>query len=72
MGYPVQSVHVEVDLDNCDISVNTTPAAIRTCASAALNKAMREAQPVLLEPVMQVIIDLPDGYAFIDFEFFFF
>jgi elongation factor G len=60
-GFPVVDVKVEC-FDGKYHSVDSSEMAFRTAASSGLREALGRAKPVILEPVSQVTITLPDGY----------
>ena len=53
-GYPIVDVRVEVH-DGSYHDTDSTDAAFRTAAALAFQQAAKKAQPVVLEPVMQVV-----------------
>ncbi|PID83138.1 elongation factor G [Candidatus Campbellbacteria bacterium] len=61
-GYPV--VNVSVDLyDGSYHDVDSSEIAFKIAASKAFTKAAKNAQPVLLEPIMKVDIVTPEEYV---------
>jgi len=63
-GYPLVGLRLRLDPDRCEINlVNTSPAAIRACASRAVEEAVKSAQALLLEPVMAVEVSVPDAFV---------
>eukprot|EP00123_Amoebidium_parasiticum_P003501 comp14806_c0_seq1/m.11252 comp14806_c0_seq1/g.11252 ORF comp14806_c0_seq1/g.11252 comp14806_c0_seq1/m.11252 type:complete len:750 (-) comp14806_c0_seq1:162-2411(-) len=58
LSYPV--ANVEIALLDGSIGQGSSPEAISACMSQALSKAISEAQPALLEPVMNLEISI-DG-----------
>ena len=60
-GYLVIGVHATV-VDGSYHSVDSSDLAFEQAASFALEKALKEAGPVLLEPVMRVQVSVPDAY----------
>ncbi|HOA36602.1 MAG TPA: elongation factor G [Bacillota bacterium] len=60
-GYPVVDVEVKL-LDGSYHPVDSSELAFKIAASQALKKALAEAQPVLLEPIMKVEISVPEDY----------
>jgi elongation factor G len=60
-GFPVEDVKVTV-YDGTYHPVDSSEVAFKIAASKAFAKAMAEAKPVLLEPVMQVKVTIPDHY----------
>jgi elongation factor G len=57
-GYPVQDVKVTL-LDGAYHEVDTEPVDFKVAATMAVNKALRTAEPLLLEPVMALEIVAP-------------
>lgn len=57
-GYPVVGIKVTL-LDGSFHSVDSSGLAFEQAAAAAIEKAMAEAEPVLLEPVMRLQIIVP-------------
>jgi elongation factor G len=53
-GYPIVGVRVEIH-DGSYHDTDSTDAAFRTAAALAFQEAAKKAQPLLLEPVMQVV-----------------
>jgi elongation factor G len=60
-GYPIVDVRVEVH-DGSYHDIDSTDAAFRTAAALALEEAAKKAQPLLLEPVMQVVARADNRY----------
>ncbi|MGB4682745.1 MAG: elongation factor G [Firmicutes bacterium] len=60
-GYPVTDVEVKL-VDGSYHPVDSSELAFKIAASQALKKALAQAQPVLLEPIMKVEISLPEEY----------
>lgn len=61
-GYPVQDVDVAVtELRRRDGA--SSPAGYRMAAMAAVRAAMEQAGPVVLEPIMDVEINVPDAHV---------
>lgn len=58
-GYPVVDVQA-VLVDGSHHSVDSSEMAFKIAGSMGFKKAMEQAQPVLLEPVMQMEITVPD------------
>ena len=54
-GYPIVGVRVEVH-DGSYHDTDSTDAAFRTAAGMAFQEAAKKAQPLVLEPVMQVVV----------------
>jgi elongation factor G len=60
-GYPVVDVHVSL-LDGSYHEVDSSEMAFKIAGSMAFKDAVRRAQPVLLEPIMQVEVVTPEEY----------
>lgn len=60
-GYPVTNVKATL-YDGSYHSVDSSEMAFKTAARLAFKKGMETAKPVLLEPVMNVEIEVPDQY----------
>ena len=60
-GYPVMDVKVTV-YDGSFHEVDSSEAAFKIAASQAFKEACRNASPVLLEPIMQVEVTVPEQY----------
>jgi elongation factor G len=58
-GYPVKDVHVRL-FDGQHHSVDSSEMAFKIAGSMAFKQAAAEADPVLLEPIMQVTISVPE------------
>jgi len=58
-GFPVQDVRVTL-YDGMHHSVDSSEMAFKIAGSMAFKKAMEEANPVLLEPIMHMEITVPD------------
>jgi elongation factor G len=61
-GYPVQDVRVRVT-GLTAVEGKTSAVGCRMAASAALRAALAAAKPALLEPIMDVEIDVPDAFV---------
>jgi elongation factor G len=61
-GYPIVGVRVEVD-DGSYHDTDSTDAAFRTAAAMAFQEAAKKAQPLVLEPVMQVVVRADNRHA---------
>lgn len=60
-GYPVMNIKVTL-LDGSYHSVDSSELAFKIAASQAFKKAIQQAQPVLLEPIMKVVIETNKDY----------
>ena len=60
-GYPVVDVKVTL-FDGSYHEVDSSEMAFKIAGSMAFKEAMREADPVLLEPIMKVCVIVPDEY----------
>jgi elongation factor G len=58
-GYPVKGVKVTL-FDGSYHSVDSSEMAFKTAAGQAMREAMEAASPVLLEPIMLVVANVPD------------
>lgn len=61
-GYPVTDIKV-VLYDGSFHAVDSSDMAFKLAASHAVKKGVSEGQPVLLEPIMNVEVTLPDSYT---------
>jgi elongation factor G len=61
-GYPVKGVRVRL-FDGAHHSVDSSEIAFRLAGTQAMKQALEQADPVLLEPIMQVILSVPDTYV---------
>ncbi len=62
LGFPV--VDIAVDLQDGQYhDVDSSDMAFRTCAGIAMREAMPKCNPVLLEPIFQVDIAVPNAYT---------
>jgi len=61
-GYPVQDVKVTL-IDGAYHEVDSEGVDFKVAASMAINKALKQAQPVLLEPVMALEIVAPEDFV---------
>lgn len=59
-GHPVRGVHVAL-VDGSYHSVDSSEQAFRTAGAMAMREALRDASPVLLEPVMLVTLSVPES-----------
>lgn len=60
-GYPVLDVRVNL-VDGSYHEVDSSEMAFKIAGSMAFKEAMRQASPVLMEPVMRVDVVVPDEY----------
>ncbi len=60
-GYPVVDVKVTL-YDGSYHEVDSSEMAFKIAGSMAFKEAMRKAQPTLLEPIMKVVVIVPDEY----------
>ena len=60
-GYPVVNIKVTV-YDGSFHEVDSSESAFKIAASQAFKEACRNASPVLLEPIMQVEVTVPEQY----------
>ncbi|MBS1870523.1 MAG: elongation factor G [Actinobacteria bacterium] len=58
-GYPVKDVRVRL-YDGSYHSVDSSEMAFKTAGALAMRQALEAASPVLLEPIMQVTVSVPD------------
>ena len=61
-GYPLQDIAVHVTALN-NIAGESSPVGFRMAAAMALKKALLQAKPVLLEPLMWLDISVPDEFT---------
>ncbi|MBC6695196.1 elongation factor G [Terrisporobacter mayombei] len=60
-GYPVTNIKA-VLYDGSYHDVDSSEMAFKMAASLAFKKGMEEAKPILLEPIMKLIITIPEEY----------
>jgi elongation factor G len=60
-GYEVVGVKMILE-DGSSHAVDSSDLAFQLCARAAFRQAMRDAKPVLLEPIMRVEVEVPTEY----------
>ena len=60
-GYPVVDVSVKL-FDGSYHDVDSSEIAFKVAASMAFRKAMSQASPVLLEPIMKVVVETPEEH----------
>ena len=58
-GYPVKDVTVRL-VDGSHHAVDSSEMAFKIAGSMAFKQAMGEADPVLLEPIMQMTLSIPE------------
>jgi elongation factor G len=61
-GYPVKDVRVRL-FDGQYHSVDSSEIAFKLAGLHAMKQALGEADPVLLEPIMQVTLSVPEAYV---------
>ena len=60
-GYPVVDVKVTL-FDGSYHEVDSSEMAFKIAGSMAFKEAMRKADPVILEPIMKVVVTVPEEY----------
>ncbi len=60
-GYNVVDVKVSV-VDGSFHEVDSSEMAFKICGSMAFRNAMKKASPILTEPIMKVVVTVPDDY----------
>ena len=60
-GYPVVDVKVEL-YDGSYHEVDSSEMAFKIAGSMAFKEACKKADPVLMEPIMKVVVIVPEGY----------
>jgi elongation factor G len=61
-GYPVKGVRVRL-VDGAHHSVDSSEIAFKLAGVHAMKEALAQADPVLLEPIMQVTLSVPEAYV---------
>jgi elongation factor G len=61
-GYPIVDIRVEVH-DGSYHDIDSTDAAFKMATALAFQEAAKKAEPVVLEPVMQVVVRTDDRHA---------
>jgi elongation factor G len=61
-GYPVKGVRVRL-FDGAHHSVDSSEIAFKLAGVQAMKQALEQADPVLLEPIMQVIVSVPEAHV---------
>ena len=61
LGYPLTDIRVTLLKANVDLN-HPSPLALKIASSNALREGCRKAQPVLLEPMMEVNIIVPEEF----------
>jgi elongation factor G len=59
-GYPMQNIKVSI-FDGKEHPVDSKPVAFESAARGAFKAAVKEARPVLYEPIMMARITVPDS-----------
>ena len=60
-GYPVVDIRVEL-YDGSYHEVDSSEMAFKIAGSMALKDALRKGNPVILEPIMKVVVIVPEQY----------
>ncbi len=60
-GYPVMNVKITV-YDGSYHDVDSSEVAFKIAAARALRDGLSKAKPVLLEPIMKVVVNIPDQF----------
>jgi elongation factor G len=60
-GYPVVDIKVAV-VDGSYHEVDSSEAAFKVAGSMAFKEGLKRANPILLEPLMKVAVEMPDEY----------
>lgn len=61
-GFPVEDIKVTL-YDGSFHEVDSSEIAFKIAGSMAFKDAAKKAKPILLEPVMKVVVDVPDEYT---------
>jgi elongation factor G len=61
-GYPVQGVRVRLT-DGAHHSVDSSEIAFKLAGAQAMRRALQEAEPLLLEPIMLVRLSVPESHV---------
>ncbi len=61
-GYPVTGIHCEL-IDGSYHEVDSNEMAFRVAGSIAFQDGARKAQPIILEPIMDVEVVVPEAYT---------
>ena len=61
-GFPVEDIKVTL-YDGSFHEVDSSEIAFKIAGSMAFKDAAKRAKPILLEPVMKVVVDVPDEYT---------
>ena len=61
-GYPVKGVRVRL-FDGAHHSVDSSEIAFKLAGVQAMRMALEQADPVLLEPIMQVVVSVPEAHV---------
>ena len=61
-GYPVKGVRVRL-FDGAHHSVDSSEIAFKLAGVQAMKMALEQADPVLLEPIMQVVVSVPEAHV---------
>ncbi|MBX7066334.1 MAG: elongation factor G [Parachlamydiales bacterium] len=59
-GYPLIDMKIAITYGSYH-EVDSNEMAFKICASMALKEAARKGKPVLLEPIMKVVVETPEG-----------
>ncbi len=61
IGFPVVNVEMELN-DGAFHAVDSSDMAFQLCARSAFKEAMKQAGPVILEPLMKVVVETPEEF----------